>query len=148
MRTEGLTYSDHIVPSVKNLISWTQTEAIFKKNMEEEGEGLFAFGVEVGIIPVGLTSAEVRCLLAMSHHDSSLQLRRRCVVPAGRPLTGSSCHFNTEKCTRMTNCRQDAPRYWKAPRLCPLVFFEDTFLSLCTRDKEINRALSDRGTAS
>lgn len=26
----------------------------------------------------------------------------------------------------MTNCRQDAPRYWKAPRLCPfsfLVFF-------------------------
>lgn len=34
-------------------------------------KGLFAFGVEVGIIPVGLTSAEVRCLLAMSHRESS-----------------------------------------------------------------------------
>lgn len=47
-------------------------------------------------------------------------------------------------------------RYWKAPRLCLSFFFffgvflflKDTFLSLCTRDKKINRALFDRRTAS
>lgn len=57
-----------------------------------------------------------------------------------------SCHFNTEKCTRMTNCRQAAPRYRKAARLCPLVC-GDTFLSLCTGDRRINRALVYRGAA-
>lgn len=49
--------------------------------------------------------------------------RRR--VPAGRPFTGGSCHFNTEKCTRMTNCGQDALRSCEAPRLglyCVLFF--------------------------
>lgn len=72
MRTKGLTYSDHIAASVKILISWTQTEAIFKKKKKKTWrKGLFAFGVEVGIIPAGLASAEVHCLLAMSHHDSS-----------------------------------------------------------------------------
>lgn len=111
MRTKGLTYSDHIVPSVRNLISWTQTEAILKKT---PGRGAVCLWREVGIIPMGFTSAEVRCLLAMS----PLQLQ-----PAGCPSTGFSCHFIPEKCTRMTNCRQDAPRYWKAPRLCPFVFF-------------------------
>lgn len=38
MRTKGLTYSDHIAASVKNLISWTQTEAIFKKKKEKKME--------------------------------------------------------------------------------------------------------------
>lgn len=35
------------------------------------GAGGVAFSVEVGIIPVGLTSAQVRCLLAMSHQEAS-----------------------------------------------------------------------------
>lgn len=69
---KALTYSDHIVPSVeKNLISWTQTEALKKKKNAERERGLFAFGVEVGIIPAGLASAEVGCLLATSHHHDS-----------------------------------------------------------------------------
>lgn len=78
-------------------------------------KGLFALSTEVRIIPVGLTSAEVRCLLAMSHHDSSptsAELRARRL-----PFDWLILSFEHWYCTRMTNCRQDALRCWKAPRL-------------------------------
>lgn len=68
-------------------------------------------------------------------------------VPYGKFLTGKSCHSNTEKCTRMTKCRHNASRYWQQARFCPFVS-EDTFLSLCTGDKKINRALFHRKTVS
>lgn len=57
--SKALTYSDHIVPSVEKK-KITDTDGSFKKKKKKRKEtqkkrerkgGLFAFGVEVGIIP-------------------------------------------------------------------------------------------------
>ena len=129
MRTKGLTYSDHIVPSVENLISQTQTEAILKKKKKKKKrteEGVVGLQRRSQNDPSGphecKSTASWQCLLT-----SRVQLQRG-RVPAGPALPGSSCHFNTEKCTRMTNCRQGAPRYWTAQYFALSFFFFFFFL--------------------
>lgn len=62
-------------------------------------------------LPPGSANNGVYWLIAMSDHES-LPSPPYHNVPSGKLLTGKSCHSNTEKCTRMTKCRQDASRYW------------------------------------
>lgn len=144
---QRFTYSHHIVPSAekKNHFMDTDGSDLKKKNQQIEGTGATScfFGLEVRMFPAGLTGpfafSDVSSRLFGVHQSA----------PGGRAPTRSSCHFITEECTRMTNWRQDAPRCWTAPRLCPsvCVFFKHTFLSLRAEDQRINRALSGRRTA-
>lgn len=116
MRTKGLTYSDHIVPSVRNLISRTQTDAFLKK--EDMGKEAVCRWRGSGNNPSG--PHECRSPSPLGNVSSGLL--SEVGMAAGWPLSASPVIFISEKCTCMTNCRQDAPRSWKAPTLCPLVF--------------------------
>lgn len=62
------------------------------------------------------------------------------------PFDQRSCHFNTEKCTRMTNCRQDALRFWKQYDFALFRFLKTPFFHYAPETRKINRALFHRET--
>lgn len=143
------------MPSVENLILWTQTEAISKKMKKMKKKIM-----EKGAV----------CLQRRSRNNPSGPHKCRSPLPFGNVSSRSLSNFSRAGCPAaalwlayLVILTLRSAHAWQIVDRMPqgigrhqefafsfLFFFfsKDTFLSLCTRDKKINRALFDRRTAS